>query len=228
VFGDSWKLAVASKDGPASDKWKFANVRVIDFDESHRDSFIEFGAEVRGVINSSYPDEGASMGEFDVVCHSMGGLDSFVALTNDLDAADAVPADKRLARAFNFVTMDTPYRGIPNVDARKKMSAPDKVNQCEAMRPGSPQLTLVDASAAGLASRATRITCYGVDSATQIEVQSGNLYADTTRFGSQRQTADYRFFQVPGASHSGSQGITQSPITIANLFFTLTTTNRLS
>lgn len=229
VFAN-WQLAIASRDQANETKWKWANVRVIDFDETvQRNSFLEFGDTVRSAIVTEHPDSSSSMGEYDIVSHSMGGLDSFVALVDGLTAGpNPVPVSERIARAFNFVTMDTPYRGIPNWEARTKMSAPDKRDQCRAMAPGSAQLTLVDAVSDQLPSRVIRVTCYGVDTASQVEVTSGDLYADSKRFNAERAASDYRFFQIPGASHSGPQGITQSLITIANLFYTITTSNRLS
>jgi hypothetical protein len=226
---NNWQLAVASQDLQNQVKWKWANVRLIDFDAGvHRPSFLDFADTLRKAIQPEYPDDHSSMGEFDVVCHSMGGLDAFAALVDDLAPAHPVPPGDRIARAFNFVTMDTPYRGIPNWMARLKMTAAGKEDQCRAMAPDSPELQLVAAAASRLPSRAVRVTCYGVDSASQVEVTSGDLYADAARFAHERQTSDYRFFQIPGASHSGPQGITQSVITIANLFHTLATGSRLS
>jgi pimeloyl-ACP methyl ester carboxylesterase len=227
----NWQLARASADVAGNpEKWRWATVRVIDFDDSIvRPSFLDFAKTVRDTIVPQYPNDESGMGEFDVVCHSMGGLDAFAALVDDLVPGDPpLPADQRLARAFNFITMDTPYRGIPNWEARLKMTAASKKAQCTAMRPGSPELRYIDATADKLPARAQRVTCYGVDTASQVEVTSGDLYADRNRWIKERQQCDYRFFQIPGASHSGSQGITQSVITIANLFYTLATGARLS
>ena len=227
----NWQMAVYSKDKANAVKWKWANVRVLDFDASViRPSFFTFGDVVRAAINEDYPDDQSSMGEYDIVGHSMGGLDAFAALVDEADPKRPVPVPpaERIARAFNFVTMDTPYRGIPNWEARLKMTAAGKEDQCKAMAPDCDQLKLVDAAASRLASRAIRITTYGVDSAAQVEVISGDFYADAGRFAHERYATDYRFFQIPGASHSGPQGITQSVITIANLFYTLTTGTRLS
>jgi pimeloyl-ACP methyl ester carboxylesterase len=227
----NWQMAVASRDKANTAKWKWANVRVLDFDAAViRPSFLTFADVVRAAINEDYPDDQSSMGEFDVVGHSMGGLDAFAALVDDVDPNRSVPVPpaERIARAFNFVSMDTPYRGIPNWKARLKMTAQGKEAQCTAMAPDSPELKLLDAAASRLVDRAIRITTYGVDSVAQVEVISGDLYADAGRFAQERHAADYRFFQIPGASHSGPQGITQSVITIANLFYTLTTATRLS
>jgi hypothetical protein len=226
----NWQLAVASRDRSNEAKWKWANVRVIDFDENvPRRSFLEFGETVRAAIVTEHPHSSSSMGEYDIVGHSMGGLDSFVALVDALSAGpQLVQPPQQIARAFNYVTMDTPYRGIPNWEARTKMSGPTKRDQCRAMAPGCAELTLVDTAASQLAGRVVRVTCYGVDSASQVEVTSGDLYADENRFSHERSVTDYRFFQIPGASHSGPQGITQSLITIANLFYTITTGTRLS
>ena len=228
VFSN-WQVAIASVDQGNPTKWKWANVRVIDFDETiQRESFLDFGQTVRDTVRREYPDDQSSMGEYDIACHSMGGLDSFAALLDDIDPGTHVPPEHRIARAYNFVTMDAPYRGIPNVEARTNMAADSKKEQCRAMTPGGPALLLVDRAASSLPSRVVRATCYGVDTATQVEVISGNLYADEVRFAQQRHQSDYRFFQIPGASHSGPQGITQSLITIANFFHTLTTAARLS
>jgi len=225
----NWHLAVASRDLANPAAWNAANVRLIDFDANVlRATFLDFATTVREIIARSYPFDGSTMGEYDIMGHSMGGLDAFMALVDDADPANPVAPNARIARAYNFITMDTPYRGIPNVDARIAMSEPSKRSQCEAMRGGSPQLGLVDAAAARLPDRAVRITCYGVDSASQIEVQSGNLYGDQKRFAAAIKASDYRFFQVPGASHSGPQGITQSVISISNAFNTLTHAGRFS
>lgn len=229
VFSN-WHVATASIHQHAPDPtiWKFANVRVIDFDLSYRRSFLEFGDVLRKTIQTEHPDTGSSMGKYDLVGHSMGGLDSFVALLDLTASPNPVPAADRIARAYNLVTMDTPYRGIPNWEARRNMSPASKRDQCTAMAPDSPELKLIDANASRLPSRVVRMTCYGVDSASQVEVTSGNLFADKNRYAAERDACDYRFFQIPGASHSGPMGITQSVITIANLFHTLTTSRRLS
>jgi hypothetical protein len=223
-----WVVAKATERLAKPDVWKTANVRVIDFDQTERASFFDFRDAVVDAVVNEYPDDGSLVGEYDIVGHSMGGLDAFVSLVDGCSPAGPLPAGRRIARAFNFVTMDTPYRGIPNVETRVKLAADAKKDQTRALAPGSEQLGLVGAAAADIAGRAVRVTCYGVDSATQVEVTSGNLFADEGTFASVRAQSDYRFFQIPGASHSGPLGITHSTITIANLFFTLVTSERLS
>lgn len=216
-----WVVAKASERLARPDTWKAANVRVIDFDQSPRASFFDFRDAIIDAIVDEHPDDGSSVGAYDIVGHSMGGLDAFVSLVDDSSPAGPLPVSRRIARAFNFVTMDTPYRGIPNVETRVKLAAEGKKDQTRAMAPGSDQLLRVDAAADRLSGRAVRVTCYGANSATQVEVTSGNLFADKTRFSAVRAQCGYRFFQIPGVSHSGPLGITRSLITIANLFSTL-------
>src|SRR6266404_6087725 len=72
VFSN-WQLAIASLDANNAQKWKWANVRVLDFDaDVQRNSFLEFGDTVRAAIQTEHPDSASSMGEYDLVCHSMG------------------------------------------------------------------------------------------------------------------------------------------------------------
>jgi hypothetical protein len=80
----------------------------------------------------------------------------------------------------------------------------------------------------GIEGRVTRITCDGVDTATQVGVGSADIYSDRERFAVAVRDADYRFIQIPGSSHSGNMRITTSVITIANLFDTLSRGDRLS
>jgi hypothetical protein len=217
----SWVVAKASERLTQPDKWRAANVRVIDFDQSPRASFFDFRDAVIDAIVDEHPDDGSSVGAYDIVGHSMGGLDAFVSLVDDSSPASPLPVSRRVARAFNFVTMDTPYRGIPNVEARVKLAAEAKKDQTRAIAPGSHQLLRVDAAVDRLPDRAVRVTCYGANSATQVEVTSGDLFADQGRFAAVRAQCGYRFFQIPGVSHSGPLGITRSVIAIWNLFSTL-------
>jgi hypothetical protein len=224
----NWHMATTADLG--TPKWSRATVRVVLFPKAYPppvcDSFLDFGDQLREIIASDYPDRDSPMGEYDLVCHSMGGLDAMAALM-DLDPSRP-PLPQRAANAYNFVAMDTPFRGVPNMTTRRRFSPQHAQKQCDALTPGSPELAWVEQAAERLESRATRITCYGVDSATQVEVTSGNLYHDRARFATARREADYRFIQIPGSSHSGSLGITTSVITMANLFDTLTRGDRLS
>lgn len=235
---DHWgPLVFSNWHGVSSEKagtpeWNAATVRLIQFPMPYPATFPgtdfrDFGLVVRQLIAMNYPDDGSLMGEYDVVGHSMGALDAMAALL-PLNPASGDAGALALAKACNFVSMDAPYRGVPNMPIRRKFSPPFAQGQCSALTEGSAELALVDAQAAALSTRVTRMTCYGVETASQVEVRSANLYADRTRFEHQRFTTDYRFLKIPGSSHSGSLGITRSTITIANMFDTITRSDRLS
>lgn len=226
----NWHGVSSAKAG--TPEWDAATVRLIQFPLPYPASFPgtdfrDFGLTVRQLIGSHYPDRGSVMGEYDVVGHSMGGLDAMAALLA-IDPVGGNAGAPQIAKAYNFVTLDTPYRGVPNIALRMRFSPPHAQGQCRALADGCPELTLLGSRAAELAARVTRITCYGVETASQVEVRSANLYADRNRFAHERFETDYRFLKIPGASHSGTLGITRSPITIANLFDTLTRSDRLS
>ena len=232
VFSN-WHAADATQRGTPA--WDSATVRVLSFPNPPYTgappfgSFIDFGNVVSDMIADHHALRGASlMGEYDIVGHSMGGLDTFAALF-DLDSTPAAEPPRRIANAFNLATLDTPWRGVANIAIRRKFeSDPQRLTQCDALAASSPQLAAVDARAAELGQRVARLTCYGADSAAQVEVSSANLFEDGTRFAAARAKTDYRFIVIPGVSHSGAFGITTSVITIANLFDTLTRGDRLS
>jgi hypothetical protein len=241
-IGQSWGQAVFSNWHQAditqrgTPAWDAATVRVLGFPPlpypagQPFDTFIDYGTIVRDAIHDHHPARpGSRMGEYDIVCHSMGGLDAFSAL-RDLDANGGPgTAPDEIANAYNMATLDTPWRGVPNMPIRQTFeSDAARLRQCAAITPGSPQLARVEADAANLQLRVTRLTCYGADTASQVEVDSANLYNDKVRHDVPRAKTDYRFIVIPGASHSGAMGITGSVITIANLFDTLTRSDRLS
>jgi hypothetical protein len=188
-----------------------------------RATFVDFGTYLQRRIGARYPAPtgGAAsgtpgVGEYDLLCYSMGGLDSVSALTSSTGA---------MAKAFNLITYDTPFDGVPNWKLRQQFSdmtgRPDRQSQCAALAPGSPELQALRASRKALSTRVERIWCYsaGGDLAVQVPVSSSNLCADmppATLFGG--PTPAYASRLVPGASHAGDGAIYSNEYAIAMAF----------
>ena len=182
-------------------------------------TFVDLGAYLQAHIGARYPAAApgaAAVGEYDLLCYSMGGLDSVSALT-------AAPG--AMAKAFHLITFDTPFDGVPNWKLRQQFpdmnARPDRQSQCAALAPGSPELQALRTARAQLASRVERIWCYsaGGDLAVQVPVTSSNLCADVppaTLF--QGPTPSYSSRLVPGASHAGESAIYSNEYAIALAF----------
>lgn len=190
--------------------------------ERPMDSFLDFGDDVRGIIAPNNPDTGGATGEYDLVGHSMGGLDAFAALVDDLDGTrPQPPPGGRLARALNYVTFDAPFGGVPNMPIRRLSAGPSRQLQSDALMKNSSQLSMLAINRSRLAQRAVRATCYGADAAAQVEVEQPDLFGSGNQLADARERLRYRYFVIPGSSHSGDLGITKSVIALANLFETL-------
>ncbi len=184
-----------------------------------RATFVDFASYLQAHIGSRYPAPAAGatgVGEYDLLCYSMGGLDSVSALTT---------APAAMAKAFNLITFDTPFDGVPNWKLRQQFGdmtgRPDRQSQCAALAPGSPELQALRTGRAQLVSRVERIWCYsaGGDLAVQVPVASSNLCADippATLFGG--PTPSYASRLVPGASHAGDGAIYSNEYAIAMVF----------
>ena len=186
-------------------------------------SFFDFADDLRAEIAMAYPDNGLAVGEYDLVSHSMGALDALAALFDDAYAARTNPPIKRIANAFNFVSFDAPYGGVPNAEARKALTTPDRAEQCDCLMVNSPELGIISGLRKRVPDRISRVTCYGADSTFQVEVQQPDMYPQNGPWKFERKRVGYRYFRIPGSSHSGGLGCTKSVIAIANLFETLGT-----
>src|SRR5215831_4978231 len=129
--------------------------------------FRDFGDFLRVTIRNTLPPD-AGDGEYDIVCHSMGGLDTFAALV-PLDGARSLTATEQLPAARHYMTLDTPFRGVPNIGVIEPSSGP-RHTQGEALKVGSTLLDDVVAKRASLISRTETLSCFGVDTASFVEV----------------------------------------------------------
>ena len=188
--------------------------------------FIDFGAYLRDLILQTCGPSGTSSAQYDIVCHSMGGLDGFAAMVPLLGRH---PSADELPTARFFITLDTPWRGVLNQDilcsrpAIRDPQWPGRPTQCGALRPGSAQLTaLLDARGA-LTDGVERMICLSADRESPIEVEwsSSNMCRDVAPHDLWRQGPSYRANMIPGTCHSGVGGITWSAITIAQVFNSL-------
>jgi hypothetical protein len=191
--------------------------------------FRDFGDLVRATIRGAVPPD-ARDGEYDVVCHSMGGLDTFAALVPLTAARPLTPAEQ-LPAARHYVTLDTPFRGVPNIGVIEPSTGP-RHTQGEALKVGSPLLQDVVDKRASLIDRTQTLSCYGVDTASFVEVPksssdlmlplgSSQLFFDDNG-NSVKGRLSYIAPRIPGAVHSGGGGICASLITVVSVFLTLT------
>lgn len=185
--------------------------------------FTDFGAYLNALILQTCGPSGNSSAQFDIVCHSMGGLDAFAAFTPLLGR------DTRLAplpTARYFITLDTPWRGVLNWDIRCAQHDisdprwPGRGTQCTSLRPGSAELTALLDARGTLAGAIERIVCMSADKESPIEVDwpSSNLCWDVAPAVTWPQGPSYSSYVIPGTCHSGIGGITWSAIAISRVF----------
>ncbi len=225
---DNWDAYVTRIDFPTSDVFPTGSARA----GQPMNTFLDFGDLLREKIGATYPDHDSGVGEFDVVAHSMGGLDTVAAMVPlDSGKGGAVPPPK-LSRAFNFIACDSPFRGIPSADVRAQqpdMQTPQRQAQCRAIAENSPELLKLRAAIPAFCDRIERLKCLSAYTAVYVEVspQSGNLLGDPSVFPSRdvwqqvRQRLWYRAAIIPGAVHSGDNGLTSVSTGIAEIFSTI-------
>lgn len=200
-------------------------VTVVTFDdpEAPDADFIDLGAYLHDLIRDICGTSGTGSAQFDVVCHSMGGLDTFAAMVPLLGR---YVYDTRLPTARYFITLDTPWRGVLNWDIRCGQSDirdpnwPGRKTQCPALKPGSDPLVALLNARGTLKGLAERVICMSADRESPIEVEwsSSNLCSDVAASTIWPLGPSYRKYMIPGTCHSGVGGITWSPIGIAQIF----------
>lgn len=185
--------------------------------------FIGLGDALRAQIAARYPyDPTHLVGEYDLLGYSMGGLASFAAMVPIGGSTWA--ATPRMAKAFNMITLDAPFDGVPNWALRRQFpdmtARADRQSQCDALAPGSPQLTALRAARNQLAGCVERIVCYsaGGDAIVQVPRASSNLCADVVPATIWGATPSYLSNLIPGASHAGESAICDNEYAIASLF----------
>ncbi len=204
--------------------WEEYCVPVQFFDFTPRDDFVDFGVELRDLIASKYPlDDEISAGEFDLVCYSMGGLDAFAAMI-PLDGRYPFSETPQMARAFNYITLDTPFRGVPNWAVRQRFpdmtGRPDRQSQCAALNPDAPLLRSVVAARPQLAGKAERMVCYSAagDSVVQVPLDSSDILSDDPSPSPWGDLPSYSNYVIPGVSHAGAGAIYDDEFVIASVF----------
>jgi hypothetical protein len=235
--GGCWN-AICTEFGPATfiDWDRFA--RPLTFDEGGlfpadsaragqpMNTFLDFGDLLREQVAQSHPDHVSGVGEYDLLCHSMGGLDAFAALVS----AEA----PKIAMAFNLITCDTPFRGIPNADARKAFpdmnGKPQRQSQCDAIDEVKPAIwSRLLGNTPALIGRIERLTCYRADRPLFVAVKASSsdllqdqaLFPSRTEWLAARKEVRYRAQVIPGSAHSGSDGLTSVRNGVVEIFRTL-------
>lgn len=189
-----------------------------------RDDFIDFGAELRKLIAKKYPlDPARPVGEFDLVCYSMGGLNAFAAMI-PLQGRYPFSVVPPMAKAFNYITLDVPFRGVPNWQLRRKFpdmsGRPDRQSQCTALDPAASALRSVVAARAELRGKAERMVCFsaGGDSAVQVPSWSSDMLSDRPPAAPWGSAPTYSSHIIPGLSHAGASAIYDDDYAIARVF----------
>lgn len=185
--------------------------------------FVGFGDYVRSLIAARYPfDPGHLVGEFDIVAYSMGGLDAFAAMIPL--GSSTYAATPRMSKAFNFITFDTPFGGVPNWRIRKELpdikNSIDRTTQMTALAPESAQLAELRSTRSQLSDRVERIVCYsaGGDALIQVPLSSSNLCDDVSAESLFGAAPSFASNVIPGASHAGASGIYDNEFAIASAF----------
>lgn len=182
------------------------------------DDFLGFG----GCLAQYVSDDATLAGrEVDFVCHSMGGLDTAVALS--LLSQTTFP-DLLRPNAFNVITFDTPFRGFRAADnalfekivrGRREDSGDREhlLNQLAALKPGTPQLQKVWQARSRFLQALDAFWPRGADNTSGLlEVPDNSAwFAKSWEFDVtvRKRLNEYRTFS--DTSHSGESGVIADP-----------------
>lgn len=194
----------------------------------HHEDFITFGADLARRI---WDDVSHSGEEVDVVCHSMGGLDTFaaIALLDDYPELGVQP----LRLVDNVITFDTPFTGFNAADNAifmklKKQQRPDEptlISQAIALKTGALRMHEVDQRRDRFLQNVRAFYPRGADNfGGLLEVPH-----ESASFGKQSDFAPewrdrYRpYVSWEDTTHSGPRGVTRDLRAIVEVVTLLTT-----
>ncbi len=196
------------------------------------ENFIRFGADLARLVAQdragAAPAGGAA--EVDIVCHSMGGLDTLaaIALLDDYPELGA----PLLAGVRNVITFDTPFLGFaaasnPLFAKLKRMQRPDEpwlTSQLLAMETDSLRIAEVAQARDQFLSRVQAFWPRGADNAAgllEVPHESAS-FGEREDFAPSNQ-AHYREYRPwDDTSHSGAKGLTRDPRAIVETLEILT------
>jgi hypothetical protein len=190
------------------------------------ENFIRFGAHLARLVaaDRAAAPAGAPAG-VDLVCHSMGGLDSLaaIALLDDYPELDAPP----LASVRNVIPFDTPFLGFaaasnPLFGKLKRMQRPDEpwlTSQLLAMETRSLRIAEVAQARDRFLDRVGAFWPRGADNTGGLievphESASFGEPEEFARAGRERYRG-YRAWE--DTSHSGAKGLTRDPRAIVEV-----------
>ncbi len=167
-------------------------------------SFIDFGK----ILKEKIRKVPGGLKSFDVVGHSMGGLDTIAAILDESDPLEGVNY---------FITAATPHRGsfwgdackIPIVQKRRKLK-PHQIIQGENLDPDHKPIQYINRvdNRARFLKSIKRLYCLGGTRDTAVFSSS---YFDTTGLTPDLQAKVELVERYDGARHAGAGGITQDP-----------------
>ncbi|MCF7874600.1 MAG: alpha/beta hydrolase, partial [Candidatus Omnitrophica bacterium] len=147
--------------------------------------------------------------EFDIVGHSMGGLDILAAITQGKDY---------LTNVYNCITVASPLKGVDLGEIYSFIAKiyPDLneswyVKQCKAMDPDQPQIKKINKKESRLKLLKRVYKFYQFRGTLDKCVMKSS---ELKKKGVKKYTKKIETIWVGGADHSGSIGITQDPRTI--------------
>jgi hypothetical protein len=191
------------------------------------ESFIRFGADLAKLIRDDVKNSGQQV---DIVCHSMGGLDTVtaVALLDDYRAELGV---EPLRCVHTVITLDTPFAGFaasinPLLLKLKKMQRKDEpyiISQAMAMAPNSLRIQEVMLARDEFLSNVVAFHARGAEAAGLMEVpHASSQYGgrDSVPAALKDRYVDYDWWE--GTTHSGNNGLTADPRAIVDAVKILT------
>ena len=175
-------------------------------------TFSDLGSSVRqqvAAVLSGMPNPAQAV---DIVCYSMGGLDTFAAL---VDLTGNAGGQAPMPHVHHWIALDTPFHGFPNWDLRLKggdmsdPAFPGRPTQCRAMAPESPLINSLLKNRTALAGKCDVLTCYSAGGETDIQVPrwSSNLCDDIKPGELWGTSPTYTWNLIDGAVHTGDYGI---------------------
>jgi pimeloyl-ACP methyl ester carboxylesterase len=187
------------------------------------ENFIPFGADLARRI---WDDVAHSTEKVDIVCHSMGGLDTFaaIALLDDYPELGVQPL-----RLFeNVITFDTPFTGFNAADNAiflklKRQQRPDEptlLSQAVALKPGSLRMHEVDQNRDRFLRNLGAFYPRGADNFNgllEVPHESAS-FGKRSDFAPEWRDRCRPYVWWEDTTHSGPKGVTRDPRAIVEVF----------
>jgi hypothetical protein len=186
-----------------ADNFELANFMIFTDKESEGcNSFLDFG----DILKTKIWDKIGQDTKFDLVGHSMGGLDSVAAITDTEDP---------LMNVNHLITVATPHQGseLGEIGPIFNKYKPHHASQCVQLDPDQPSIKLVNklTNRQKLLSSIEKLYCL-MGTRDMAVMRSARFNKEG--LGQNLYKEKVEIVQIDGATHSMDYGITQDPRTV--------------